>query len=117
MELLDTPGILWPKFEDQTVGLRLAFIGSIRDEILNIEELATEFIQFMKKYYRGVLAEKYDIIEVDDPYECLNAIAKSRHCLLRGNELDVTKAATLLIDDFRSGKLGRITLEFVGDYE
>ena len=117
VELLDTPGILWPKFEDQTVGLRLAFIGSIRDEILNIEELASEFIQFMKKNYQGVLAEKYDIIEADDPYVCLNAIAESRHCLLRGNELDVVKAATLLIDDFRNGKLGRITLEFVRDYE
>ena len=71
----------------------------------------------MKKNYQGVLAEKYDIIEADDPYVCLNAIAESRHCLLRGNELDVVKAATLLIDDFRNGKLGRITLEFVRDYE
>ncbi|MBQ3516541.1 MAG: ribosome biogenesis GTPase YlqF, partial [Lachnospiraceae bacterium] len=117
VELLDTPGILWPKFEDQTVGLRLAFIGSIKDEILNTEELAVEFIQFMKKYYMGVLAEKYDIIESDDPYQCLADIAQSRHCLLKGNELDISKAAILLIDDFRSGKLGRITLEFVGDYE
>ena len=71
----------------------------------------------MKKYYRGVLAEKYAIIEVDDPYQCLADIAKSRHCLLRGNELDIAKAATLLIDDFRDGRLGRITLEFPGDYE
>ena len=117
VELLDTPGILWPKFEDQTVGLRLAFIGSIKDEILNTEELATEIIQFLKKYYVGVLAEKYAIIEVDDPYQCLADIAQSRHCLLRGNELDTAKAATLLIDDFRDGRLGRITLEFPGDYE
>ena len=117
VELLDTPGILWPKFEDQTVGLRLAFIGSIKDEILNTEELATEIIQFLKKYYVGVLAEKYAIIEVDDPYQCLADIAKSRHCLLRGNELDTAKAATLLIDDFRDGRLGRITLEFPEDYE
>ena len=117
VELLDTPGILWPKFEDQTVGLRLAFVGSIKDEILNTEELAAEMIQFMKKYYRGVLSEKYAIIESDDPYQCLSDIAKSRHCLLRGNELDTAKAAKLLIDDFRSGKLGRITLEFPGDYE
>ena len=117
VELLDTPGILWPKFEDQTVGLRLAFIGSIKYEILNTEELATEIIQFLKKYYVGVLAEKYAIIEVDDPYQCLADIAKSRHCLLRGNELDTAKAATLLIDDFRDGRLGRITLEFPGDYE
>ena len=117
VELLDTPGILWPKFEDQTVGLHLAFIGSIKDEILNIEELAAELIQFLKKYYMGVLAEKYAIIEVDDPYQCLAEIAKSRHCLLKGNELDTEKAALLLIDDFRSGRLGRITLEFAGDYE
>ena len=117
VELLDTPGILWPKFEDQIVGLRLAFIGSIKDEILNTEELAAELIQFMKKNYVGVLAEKYAIIEVDDPYQCLADIAKSRHCLLRGNELDTAKAATLLIDDFRDGRLGRITLEFPEDYE
>ena len=117
VELLDTPGILWPKFEDQTVGLRLAFIGSIKDEILNVEELAAELITFMKTYYAGVLAEKYDIIECDDSYECLAGIAKSRHCLLRGSELDLVKAATLLIDDFRGGRLGRITLEFPGDYE
>lgn len=117
VELLDTPGILWPKFEDQTVGLRLAFIGSIKDEILNTEELAAELIQFMKKYYGGVLAEKYEITESDDPYQCLSDIAKSRHCLLRGNELDTNKAAMLLIDDFRNGRLGKITLEFPEDYE
>ena len=95
----------------------MAFIGSIKDEILNTEELAAEMIQFMKKYYRGVLAEKYAIIESDDPYQCLADIAKSRHCLLRGNELDMAKAAILLVDDFRSGRLGRITLEFPEDYE
>ena len=117
MELLDTPGILWPKFEDQTVGLRLALIGSIRDEILNKEELAVEIIKFMKKYYSGVLSEKYDIIESEDPYQCLSDIARSRHCLLKGNELDIAKATILLIDDFRDGRLGRITLEFPVDYE
>ena len=117
VELLDTPGILWPKFEDQTVGLRLAFIGSIKDELLNTEELAMEIINFMKKYYSGVLSEKYDIMESDDSYQCLTDIARSRHCLLKGNELDVAKAAHLLVDDFRSGRLGRITLEFPQDYE
>ena len=117
VELLDTPGILWPKFEDQTVGLRLAFIGSIKDEILNVEELSVELIKFLKNYYMGVLSEKYDIMENDDPYQCLADIAKSRHCLLRGNELDTTKAATMLIDDFRSGRLGRLTLEFPEDYK
>ena len=117
VELLDTPGILWPKFEDQTVGLRLAFIGSIKDEILNTVELAAEFIDFMKMNYRGVLSEKYDIIESEDAYQCLENIAKSRHCLLKGNQLDVEKAAILLIDDFRNGRLGRITLEFAKDYK
>ncbi len=117
VELLDTPGILWPKFEDQAVGLRLAFIGSIKDELLNVEELAAELIGFIKKYYTGVLAEKYNITESDDNYKCLSDIAESRHCLLRGNELDTNKAAILLIDDFRSGKLGRITLEFPEDFE
>ncbi len=116
VELLDTPGILWPKFEDQTVGLRLAFIGSIKDEILNVEELAAELIRFMKKYYTGVLAGKYNIVESEDPYKCLADIAENRHCLLPGSELDTNKAAMLLIDDFRSGKLGRITLEFPEDF-
>ena len=117
VELLDTPGILWPKFEDQTVGLRLAFIGSIKDEILNVEELAAELIQLLKQAYSGILSDKYAIEEVEDPYQCLALIAESRHCLLRGNELDTNKAAVLLIDDFRNGRLGRITLEFPEDYE
>ncbi len=117
VELLDTPGILWPKFEDQTVGLRLAFIGSIKDELINVEELASELIKFMKEKYAGVLAEKYAIEEVEDSYKCLQLIAESRHCLLKGNELDTVKAAVLLIDDFRNGRLGRISLEFPEDFE
>lgn len=117
VELLDTPGILWPKFEDQTVGLRLAFIGSIKDEILNTEELAMEMIAFLTEKYPGVLEEKYSIEISEDSYECLRRIAESRHCLVKGNELDTNKAAILLIDDFRSGRLGRITLEFPEDYE
>ena len=112
VELLDTPGILWPKFEDQQVGLRLAFIGSIKDEILNGEELAAEFILFMGKNYPGVLAEKYAIEEMEDPYAVLAEIAESRHCLIRGNELDTNKAASLLLDDFRNGRIGRMTLEY-----
>ena len=98
------------------MGLRLAFIGSIKDDLINIEELAAELIQFMKKKYTGILAEKYTIEEVEDPYKCILAIAESRHCLLKGNEFDTVKAATLLIDDFRSGRLGRITLEFPEDF-
>ena len=111
VELLDTPGILWPKFEDQMVGLRLALIGSIKDEILNIDELAVELIKYLIKEYPGVLAERYTIEEVEDTTEVLYAIAKSRNCLKQGNELDYSKAAILLIDDFRSGKLGKLTLE------
>ena len=111
VELLDTPGILWPKFEDQEVGLKLAFIGSIKDEILQTEELAAELVKFMTKFYPGVLEEKYDIPEPSDGYKCLTDIAKSRHCLVRGSELDTEKAASILLDDFRGGRLGRITLE------
>lgn len=112
VELLDTPGILWPKFEDQKVGLRLAFIGSIKDDILNTEELAAELIQFLNRYYKGVLEEKYTIEPAEDPYILLERIAQSRHCLVRGNELDMEKAASLLLDDFRNGRLGRLTLEY-----
>ena len=112
VELLDTPGILWPKFEDQAVGLKLAFIGSIKDEILNTEELAAELITFMNKKYPGVLEEKYTISTHEDPYVMLHSIAESRHCLVRGNELDTEKAAVLLMDDFRNGRLGRITVEY-----
>lgn len=111
VELLDTPGILWPKFEDQTVGLRLAFIGSIKDEILHTEELAAELTQFLAKSYPGVLAEKYEITESENGFENIQEIARSRHCLVKGNELDTEKAAKLLLDDFRNGRLGRITLE------
>lgn len=117
VELLDTPGILWPKFEDQTVGLRLAYIGSIKDEILNIEELVAELIQFLEASYAGVLAEKYTIEESADGFADLRKIAESRHCLVRGNELDTEKAARMMLDDFRNGRLGKITLEYPRDFE
>ena len=117
VELLDTPGILWPKFEDQTVGLRLAFIGSIKDDIMNLEELAAELIGFLKESYPGILAQKYDITEQPDDYACLSELAEKRHCLVRGNELDISKAAILLLDDFRNGRMGKITLEFAKEYQ
>ncbi len=111
VELLDTPGILWPKFEDQMVGLRLALIGSIKDEILNIDELAVELIKYLLQAYPGILAERYSIEEVENPTDILLEIAKSRNCISKGGELDYSKAAILLIDDFRSGKLGKLSLE------
>ena len=111
VELLDTPGILWPKFEDQKVGLKLAFIGSMNDEILNIDELAVQMIEFLKERYPLVLSERYQISEDNEVAEVLGDIAKARNCMLKGSELDYGKAAALLIDDFRSGRLGRITLE------
>lgn len=117
VELLDTPGILWPKFEDQIVGLRLAFIGSIKDEIMNLEELAAELIGFLKANYPGVLNSKYEVNEAEaNHYISLSQIAENRHCLVRGSELDMSKAAILLLDDFRNGRLGKITLEFARDF-
>ncbi|MDR1771653.1 MAG: ribosome biogenesis GTPase YlqF [Hungatella sp.] len=110
LELLDTPGILWPKFEDQQVGIKLALIGSVNDEILNKDELAMELIRFVTKEYPKVLSERYGI-ETEDAFEVLKQVAKARACLAKGGELDLVKASNLLIDDFRSGKLGRMTLE------
>ena len=116
VELLDTPGILWPRFEDQAVGLKLAFIGSIKDEILQTEELAAELVKFMNENYPGVLENKYNVEEDTDPYGMLEKIAESRHCLVRGNELDTEKASVLLMDDFRNGRLGKLTLEYPDAY-
>lgn len=111
VELLDTPGILWPKFEDQAVGLCLALIGSMNDEILNKDELALELIQILTKTYPGVLNERYEVEERAEPTQILIQIAKNRKCISKGNEPDYSKAAALLIEEFRSGKIGRITLE------
>ncbi len=113
VELLDTPGILWPKFEDQMVGLRLALIGSIKDEILNTDELAIELIHILTDMYPGVLKKRYGVDEEQKDTDILCEIAEKRNCLSKGNELDYSKAAALLIDEFRSGKLGKITLETV----
>lgn len=110
LELLDTPGILWPKFEDQQVGLKLALIGSVNDEILNKDELAMELIRFLTREYPHVLSEKYGI-KSEDVLEGLKQVARVRACLAKGGELDLMKASNLLIDDFRNGRLGRMTLE------
>lgn len=112
LELLDTPGILWPKFEDQDVGMRLAMIGSIRDEILNTDELALSLIGFLKENYPGYLSVRYGCREDQEALAIYEEIARKRGCIQKGHELDYGKAGALVIDDFRSGKLGRITLEF-----
>lgn len=113
IELLDTPGILWPKFEDQTVGLRLAYIGSIREEILNISELSLELIKFLFEHYKSALCNRYTITEdTTDAIKALERIAEVRACKLKGGEPDLNKAASILMDDFRNGRLGAITLEF-----
>ena len=111
VELLDTPGILWPKFEDQRVGLYLALIGAIKDEILNIDELSLELIKILLSDYPTVLKERYGVEEDAEPPVILGQIAENRKCISKGGELDYSKAAALLIDEFRSGKLGQITLE------
>ena len=111
-ELLDTPGILWPKFEDQRVGLLLAFLGSINDEILEKDELASELADYLRNITPGLLKERYGIEEDGKkPYELLDESAAARACLTKGGVNDLTKAARLLLDEFRGGKLGRITLE------
>lgn len=111
VELLDTPGILWPKFEDQEVGIRLACVGSIKDDILNMEELALKLIAYLKEYYAGALNQRYQVTEDQEPVKVLEDIARARGCLKKGEELDYAKASLLLFDDFRGGKIGRITLE------
>lgn len=111
IELLDTPGILWPKFEDQMVGLRLALIGSIRDEILNQDEMALELICYLKEHYPSILSDRYDVEESEDKVKILESIAINRNCKLKGDELDYTKASKILLEEFRNGKLGKISLE------
>ena len=112
VELLDTPGILWPKFEDQEVGMRLAYIGSIKDDILNIEELALGLIGYLQEFYPAAIRERYNVEEQLKPLDILTAVAKARGCLKKGEELDYEKASRLLLEEFRSGKLGKVTLEF-----
>ncbi len=111
VELLDTPGILWPKFEDKTVGLHLAFIGSINDAIIQTEELSIELIGHLKKHYSGALNERYQVDESLSDYDILVSIAKNRNFVKKGSDFDIEKAAYTVIDEFRSGVLGKISLE------
>ncbi len=113
IELLDTPGVLWPKFEDPEVGFKLAFIGSVKDQILDIQEIAVRLLVILQKNYADRLKERYKIEDFEElePYELLELIAKKRGMLLRKGEYDTERAAVMLLDEYRSGKLGRITLD------
>lgn len=112
LELLDTPGILWPKFEDRQVGMKLAFIGSINDEIMVMEELACDLLDCLRMQYPDAVSGRYGIVWSADNAEMLREIARVRGCFLKGENLDLKKAADILTDDFRAGRLGRITLEY-----
>lgn len=114
MQLLDTPGILWPKFEDQRVGLNLAFCGSIRDEILDTQDLAFELIKVLEKRYPESLLNRYKLDEIqEETLDNMEAIAFKRGFLMPGKRIDYERTGRTVIDEFRSGKLGRITLETV----
>lgn len=115
VELLDTPGILWPKFEDQTVGLRLAFIGSIKDELFNHYELCMLLMDYLQENYPEAIKKNYDIEDSKDTVVLLQKIAQKRGCLKAGGEYDLDKAAGYVVDDFRNGRLGRISLEHPGN--
>lgn len=111
VELLDTPGILWPKFEDQKTGLRLAYIGSIKDELFNIYELSILLLEYLQEQYPEAVSSFYQIEKEEDCAKQLELIAVKRGCMKAGGLYDVDKAAKCLIDDFRAGKLGAISLE------
>lgn len=119
LELLDTPGILWPKFESQTVGENLAFTGAVKDEILDRETLAANLMLRLAETYPDRLAERYKITcETDmSGFDLLSAAARRRGFLVSGGELDLERMAAVLLDEFRGGKLGRITLELPPDME
>lgn len=112
IELMDTPGVLWPKFQDNSVGINLAFTGAIKDEILDIEELALKLVEFLQKFYPEKVKERYKIEELlETPLENLDLIAKKRGAILRGGLIDYNRVAIMLLDEFRAGKIGKISLE------
>ncbi len=116
LELLDTPGILWPRFESEEVGKKLAMIGSMNDDILQMTELASDLLSWLLVHYREPLFARYQITGEEEvtPVEMLALICENRRCYKKGQEPDYEKAAAILVDDFRSGRIGRITLEMCG---
>lgn len=117
LELLDTPGILWPKFDDPEVGKRLAFTGAVKDDVLDIEELACYLMDYLAAHYADVLTERYKITveDGDTGYDLLEKAGHKRGFLMRGAQVDTERMARILLDEFRGGKLGRFTLETVED--
>ena len=118
MELLDTPGILWPKFEDQEVGLRLAATGAIKEEILNVDDVAFYAVKQLLLHYPDALRERYQVeygeVDLDNPHEVvelMEAIGRRRGCLMSGGAIDLEKASLVILRDLRSGRLGRISLD------
>ena len=113
IELLDTPGVLWPKFDDPKVGDRLAFIGSVKDEILDAETLAIRLLEVMKTDYADRLSERYKIADFQDKeaWEVLEIIGKKRGMMIKGGDIDYERASVMLLDEYRGGKLGAISLE------
>ena len=117
LELLDTPGILWPKFDDPEVGKRLAFTGAVKDDVLDIEELACYLMDYLAAHYADTLTERYkmEVEPGDTGYELLEKAGRKRGFLMRGAQVDTERMARILLDEFRAGKLGRFTLETVED--
>lgn len=115
IDLLDTPGILWPKFEDQETGIHLAMIGAISDHVLQVEDLSLKVIHFLREAYPGALSDRYAVDEEKEDVDILSAIARKRGCLVRGNEIDYRKTADLFLDEFRKGQLGRISIEMTAE--
>ena len=117
LELLDTPGILWPKFEDVNVGMRLAFTGAIKDDVMDIEELGCFLMEYLGKHYAQVIEERYKVKpeENESGFDLLTRAGRKRGFLMRGAEVDTERMSRILLDEFRGGKLGRFTLETVED--
>ena len=115
LELLDTPGILWPKFDDPEVGIRLAFTGAIKDDVMDLEELAMRLMDYLGKNYPNAILERYKVSveDGDDGWELLQKAARKRGFLISGGEVDTERMSRILLDEFRAGKLGRFTLESV----
>ena len=117
--LLDTPGILWPKFEDPEVGMMLAYTGAVKEDVIDIEELACKLMELLQKYYPQTLADRYGLMmdELRPGYEILEAAGKKRGYLLARGEINTERMAKVLLDEYRGGKLGRFTLEMPEDIE